>query len=324
VNTKRNNHIILVADDDEEFRLLVRSTLEPSNYAVVEAESGDVAIKKFRTLQPSLVMLDVMMPELNGFDVCKEIRQSPNGLNTPIVMVTSLDDVESIRKAFAMGATDFITKPVDWQMLAMRVDFLLRANQRIMHSIQMAIDASSNPAIGIQSNRPPELDYLESQLGSQLLREFLGVIDESLKELNYSGDDEQSFLSKPKSKPVKSEGLEESNLLHIRLQEMKTGTEFINPYIVIVQREIQGILTKLEEAVSSKHVLDWIQLLLRIKPHSDYLGCISLSDCIEDLLFTQTENLTEVMESNRERLVNELNKLQQYLAQELSDDLSVE
>lgn len=324
MNLNNDNHIILVADDDEEFRLLVRSTLEPSDYAVVEAESGAAAIKKFRQLQPSLVMLDVMMPELDGFDVCKEIRQSPNGLNTPIVMITSLDDVESIKKAFDLGATDFITKPVDWQMLALRVHFLLRANQRIKNAIQMAVDASSKPVPGIQSNRPPELEHLENQLGTQLLREFLGVIDDSLSDLNFSGIDDEPVAAKPAVKPGRKSGLDESNLLHIRLQEMKSGTEFIQPYITHVQNEMNEILNILDETVSSKNVIVWIQLLLKIKPHSDYLGCKSLSQYVDELLFHQTENLTEVMENQRKRLIEEIHAFQNNLNQELSDDLSVE
>lgn len=321
MTTKTNNHIILVADDDDEFRLLVRSTLEQSNYTVVEAESGDIAVKKYRSLQPSLVMLDVMMPELDGFEVCREIRQSPNGLNIPIVMITSLDDVDSIRKAFQLGATDFITKPVDWQMLSMRVNFLLRANQRILESIQMAIDTSSNSAaVSQSSSSSPMIEHLESQLGPQLLREFLGVIDESLKEINYSNEDDIRKPSTPnKSNPVKK-GLEESNVLHIRLQEMKTGTEFINPYINTVIRELDDVLNQLDGVIESEDVLQWIQLLLKIKPHSDYLGCGSLSSCIDTLLFSRTENLIDVMIKETSQFVNEIKMFHEYLTQELTDD----
>lgn len=325
MTTTNNDHIILVADDDDEFRLLVRSTLEQSNYTVVEAESGDIAIKKYRSLQPSLVMLDVMMPELDGFEVCREIRQSPNGLNIPIVMITSLDDVDSIRKAFQLGATDFITKPVDWQMLSMRVNFLLRANHRILESIQMAIDASSNPAATVQNtSSSPMIEHLESQLGPQLLREFLGIIDESLNEINIPNEDDMFDAVNPKERITRKDGLEESNVLHIRLQEMKTGTEFINPYITSVLKELDDVLNQLDASVESKDVLKWIHLLLKIKPHSDYLGCSSLSGCIETLLFTQTDSLMDVMGKDHAQLVNEIKLFQEYLRQELSDEINVE
>lgn len=318
---KNHQHIILVADDDEEFRLLVRSTLELSDYIVVEAGNGVSAMKKYRSLHPSLVLLDVMMPDLDGFEVCKEIRHSPNGLNTPIVMITSLDDVESIQKAYQLGATDFLTKPVDWQMLTLRVNFLLRAHQKIMQSIQIAIEAASHPDIQHKSGvKNPALDHLERQLGPQLLKEFLSVIDDSIQELKIT---EEEKVTAPKKSQKKNAGLESAellNMLPIHVQEMQTGIEFIHPYMTWILREIPEMEQKLHEAASNQNVLLWIQTLLRLKPHCDYVGYKPLSQLIDKELIAQTDNLLASMEQNIQTVQTELDRFLASILKEMADN----
>jgi diguanylate cyclase (GGDEF)-like protein/PAS domain S-box-containing protein len=121
------NPLILVADDDAVSRLLVRETLEQSEFTVVEVENGTDAVSVFARSRPELVVLDVTMPEMNGFDACAAIRRLPGGDNTPILMLTGLDDIESINKAYEAGATDFTTKPINWLVLSHRIRYMLRA-----------------------------------------------------------------------------------------------------------------------------------------------------------------------------------------------------
>jgi diguanylate cyclase (GGDEF)-like protein/PAS domain S-box-containing protein len=120
---------ILVADDDGASRLLVRAALEQLGLGVVEAETGAEAVRVFLEHQPLLVVLDVLMPEMNGFEACAAIRRSPQGESTPILLLTSLDDVPSIQQAFEAGATDFAVKPLNWIVLGQRVKYMLRARQ---------------------------------------------------------------------------------------------------------------------------------------------------------------------------------------------------
>ena len=118
--------IALVVDDDPVMRLLIRRALEADGFVVHEADNGRSGVDRFALLQPDILLLDVLMPELDGFSACREIRATANGKRTPIAMLTGLDDVESIDRALEAGASDFIVKPMDWRTLAHRVRRLLR------------------------------------------------------------------------------------------------------------------------------------------------------------------------------------------------------
>jgi signal transduction histidine kinase len=128
---QRVNPLILIADDDETERFLQRQVLEPAGFDIVEAKTGTAALERFAECKPDLVVLDVMMPEMNGFDVCRAIRTLPGGRNTPVLMATSLDDVDSIEEAYRVGATDFIDKPVNWPVLPHRIRYMLRAHENL-------------------------------------------------------------------------------------------------------------------------------------------------------------------------------------------------
>jgi signal transduction histidine kinase len=120
---------ILIVDDDRTMRLLARATLEKYGFQVEEAENGVLALAAFQDFQPNLILLDVLMPKMDGFATCMEIRKLPEGEKLPIVIITGLDDEDSINRAFKAGATDFITKPITWALLGYRVRYILRASQ---------------------------------------------------------------------------------------------------------------------------------------------------------------------------------------------------
>ena len=119
----------LIVDDDAAIRLLAREALEQLDLDVSDACDGAEALDRFEALSPDLVLLDVQMPRLDGFSVCREMRRQPRGKDTTIVMITGLDDHTSIFRAYKEGATDFITKPINWPILIHRVRYLLRARE---------------------------------------------------------------------------------------------------------------------------------------------------------------------------------------------------
>ncbi|MCW9050557.1 MAG: EAL domain-containing protein [Deltaproteobacteria bacterium] len=121
--------LILVVDDDLSARLLMRASLEKVGFRTAEAEDGLIAVAEFEHLKPDAILLDVIMPKLDGYDTCRAIRKLNGGENTPILMVTGLDDIEAIHRAFDSGATDFITKPINWAVLNYRVKYMLRASE---------------------------------------------------------------------------------------------------------------------------------------------------------------------------------------------------
>jgi DNA-binding response OmpR family regulator len=120
--------MVLVVDDDPTQRLLARDALEHEGFTVEEAEDGPEGIAKAYVVKPALIVLDVMMPGLDGFTVCDELRRHAATKTIPILLVTGLNDIESMQRGFDLGATDFITKPVSWQTLAMRVKYIIRSH----------------------------------------------------------------------------------------------------------------------------------------------------------------------------------------------------
>jgi len=123
--------LILVVDDDAAIRDLVREALEHFQFAVAEARNGAEGVKTFARLKPELVVMDVRMPEMDGFQACAAMRQVPGGANTPILILTGLDDTESIKTAYEAGATDFASKPINLFILGHRLRYMLRAKRTL-------------------------------------------------------------------------------------------------------------------------------------------------------------------------------------------------
>jgi signal transduction histidine kinase len=121
--------LVLVAEDDSLLRILMRKSLEANGFDVVEAEDGTQAVEAMKNNKVSVVLLDVIMPICDGFDACMQMRALPGGDQVPILMVTGLEDIDSIKRAYDVGATDFITKPINWLVLSQRLHYILRANR---------------------------------------------------------------------------------------------------------------------------------------------------------------------------------------------------
>ncbi len=129
--------LILVVDDDRIIRSLLNLALEEEGYRVAEAKNGEQGLAEYVRLQPDMVLLDGVMPDIDGFNCCERIRQLVRGDLIPILMITVLDDRESIEQAFAVGATDYITKPLHWEVLSQRVRRLLAAYQARLEAEQV-------------------------------------------------------------------------------------------------------------------------------------------------------------------------------------------
>ena len=120
---------VLVVDDDPGARLLAGTALEMAGFRVITAADGAAALSRFREHPADCVVLDVVMPGLSGFDVCSALRAMSECRHVPILMQTSLDDMESVNRAYNAGATDFASKGINPMLLAQRVKFLVRAKQ---------------------------------------------------------------------------------------------------------------------------------------------------------------------------------------------------
>ncbi len=123
--------LVLVADDDEMQRFLIAETLEAEGFRVEVVADGLSAIKQAEALRPDVIVLDVVMPVMDGFAVCRALRSSPVGDGLPIVMATGQDDLDSIGRAYDAGATDFIAKPINWTLLRHRIRYVYRAGSTL-------------------------------------------------------------------------------------------------------------------------------------------------------------------------------------------------
>ncbi|MDH5276229.1 MAG: diguanylate cyclase, partial [Gammaproteobacteria bacterium] len=121
--------VVLIADDDPLVGLLASETLNKAGYVTTVISDGAAVLDAFDHRIPDVILLDVEMPGASGFDLCREIRRRPGGADVPIVIVTGRDDTESIARAYAAGASDFLLKPLHWPVLPHRVSFMIRAYQ---------------------------------------------------------------------------------------------------------------------------------------------------------------------------------------------------
>ena len=129
--TSPKRGLVLVADDDPVMRLLMLEMLGQVGLDAVEAEDGVQAVACFQAMAPDLLLLDVDMPGMDGFAVCREIRRLETQTTVPIIMVTGGDELESVTQAYEAGATDFVSKPINWPILGHRVLYVLRASDAI-------------------------------------------------------------------------------------------------------------------------------------------------------------------------------------------------
>lgn len=121
--------LILVVDDDAIIRNMLIKALQKQGFDTIDASNGTDGIDLFQQHRPDMVLLDVLMPVMNGFETCLIMRSYDSQRAVPIIMLTGLDDVASVEKAFDSGATDFITKPINWSLFSQRVRFTLKTQE---------------------------------------------------------------------------------------------------------------------------------------------------------------------------------------------------
>ena len=164
---QRNTSLALIVDDDAVNRLMARAALESVGWGVEEAENGREALAAFQQLHPDVVLLDIMMPEMDGFAACAALRKLSGGEHTPVLIMTGLDDYDSITRAYDAGATDFLTKPLNGLLLTHRVRYIARSS-RVLQELR-ASQASLAQA------RDAALE------GTRLKSEFLATVSHEIR-----------------------------------------------------------------------------------------------------------------------------------------------
>jgi two-component system cell cycle response regulator len=121
---------VLVVDDDEDSRRLLTHLLERTGCQVVAADSGRAAIQALSSHEVDVVLLDVMMPKMDGFEVCRELKRTPATATLPVILITAKDDMETRAEGMNLGVSEFLAKPVNKNELYARVQTQINAGRR--------------------------------------------------------------------------------------------------------------------------------------------------------------------------------------------------
>jgi DNA-binding response OmpR family regulator len=134
---------VLVVDDDEDSRRLLTHLIERRGYTVLAAESGPVALETLRSNEVDVVLLDVMMPQMDGFAVCRELKKVPQTAALPVILLTARDDMETRATGMNLGVSEFLAKPVNKDELYLRLKTQVDARKRAQELDQLQKRAES-------------------------------------------------------------------------------------------------------------------------------------------------------------------------------------
>ena len=181
---------ILIVEDEDKIRKIVKTFLEKKSFEIVEVSDGKDAIDSFLTVKPDLVILDVMLPHKNGFEICKEIREFGN---TPILMLTAkTQDTDEIN-GFQLGVDDFLRKPFSLEVLLVRVNKLLNISAKGVIQISNIIINEQSRNVEVSGNdiklSPKEYDLLMYLYRNKNIAVDRDKILNDVWNFSYYGDD---------------------------------------------------------------------------------------------------------------------------------------
>ena len=162
------NLTALLADDDAGIQLTLRALLEQKGFVVTTVGNGVEVVQAISASEFNIVLLDIRMPQMDGFEACRSIRELDRGKNVPILMLTGQEDTQSIKKAFEVGATDFVAKPINLVLMGFRIDYIVRA-ANVAEELRNAQQRSSH------AQRIANLGHIEWNLEHEMLHCSEGI-----------------------------------------------------------------------------------------------------------------------------------------------------
>jgi putative two-component system response regulator len=178
---------VLVVDDHSSSRMAAVALLSVEGYEVQEAESGPAALAKVGESNPDLILLDVMMPGMDGFEVCRRLKEDEHTRLIPVVFITALDDRRARLRGIEAGGDDFLTKPFDHLELSARVKSLIR-QKRLNEDLDHAEKVLFSIARTVESRDPNTGDHCERLvLQGKAFGEYLGLSRSEVRDLMWAG-----------------------------------------------------------------------------------------------------------------------------------------
>ncbi|MDR4507077.1 MAG: response regulator [Candidatus Brocadiaceae bacterium] len=240
---------ILVADDVKQNAKLLRVILSASEYEVVEAYDGEEALEKAKTENPDLILLDVMMPKITGYEVCKKLRAEEKTSNLPIVMITALHEMDDRIKGIDAGADDFISKPFNKMELLARVKSLLRQKRTIAENndalILNAILSLVTEGV-VVTDRNWEITHMNQTareiLGIQETGEKAGDLLTHLSAMNPSTsiDTIKNTQEKTLDFLIHPPNNQQNNTVNVRVAKLPGGNDTVVGIACILRRNTEG------------------------------------------------------------------------------------
>lgn len=242
----KKKSLILVADDSKFMRFTLRQFLEADGYEVIEAKDGKQVLCIFKEKKPDIILMDFMMPEIDGVSACAQLQNLPQGKNTPVIMITSLDDEDSVNLAFESGATDYISKPINWAVLRKRLNRLLQARHTeltldqneafarsiINHAIEGVITIDINGIIGFIN---PSAEKIFGYASNEVIGNNISML---IPELCYNDFSNFATNSKFPEKNLEILGRQKSNSnlpIEVTISKFDVGDKF---FFTIILRDI--------------------------------------------------------------------------------------
>ncbi len=283
-DTRYKTRILIVDDDQMNVELLAEKLLN-EKYEVLKAYSGEEALEKTNTTPPDLILLDIMMPGMDGHEVIRRLKDDPNTAHIPIVLVTSLDDSQEKVKGLEAGAEDFLTKPVNTTELLTRISSLLRLKQ---YREQLGIRTQSEEHFEVkapQERQPKEIKMLQRVLVVEDDEKDIELIQNLLEGQPYhvsvarTGEEGISLALKEKTDLILLDillpGIDGFEVCH-RLKE-RDETKDIQIVVITCLSDLESKIKGVEQGVddflikpiNSREIRARIKVLLKKKEYLD-------------------------------------------------------
>lgn len=177
LNLNRKHHapdVVLIVDDVPENLSILHDALDEAGYMVLVATNGESAIQRARQSVPNVILLDAMMPDMDGFEVCRKLKAEYATQHVPVIFMTGLTDTESVVAAFEAGGTDYVTKPLKPLEVLARISSHIQRS-RATEQARSALDAFGQASVAITMHDGTLV--WQTPLARRMLKEFFGVLD---------------------------------------------------------------------------------------------------------------------------------------------------